>query len=607
MKKQPFIRKKYQIWILLLCTVVCTLKPLTVCAAEGSVLFGSEAYEWKQNEVCPLGVYITSPIPIERYSIYVEYDSTMLTYLNGADHAEGNRLYLEGTGNDTTCKRMLHFQPTEAGETSVQIVSAVGVGLSMNIDGTLHEEPIQVTQAVTAPIHIPPADSTLLKELRIENVEWDTDFSPDIYEYHLEASAELERLSLHYETENEQAIVTVSDPDLKEGSNRITITVEYGETEPTVYTLYVEREMLEEDTFKEAEKETTELSTQAQNTVSTENFKQEKDQPKEAYEDQMTEVYSAEKQNKNASSVSGREADARISSGLTIGFLLVLCLMCFYTVYNLEQKYRHRRFQSSRAENDDKKSMNWINLDQTVIDVRHVTMNFRMAQDESSSLKEYLIRMLKGQNHYRTFTALKDISLEVKQSEVLGIIGTNGSGKSTLLKLIAGALQPTSGEIITDTAKVQMLTLGTGFDMELTARENVYLNGSIIGYTKEYIDEKYDDIVAFGELEGFMDERMKNFSSGMVSRLGFAIATMRDTPDILILDEVLSVGDMFFRKKSEKRIREMINSGSTVLIVSHSADVIKKNCDRAVWIEKGELRMIGKPDEVCQAYAGMET
>ncbi len=235
-----------------------------------------------------------------------------------------------------------------------------------------------------------------------------------------------------------------------------------------------------------------------------------------------------------------------------------------------------------------------------------MTMNFKLAQDESSSLKEYMIRTLKRQNHYRVFSALKDVTFEVKQGEVMGIIGTNGSGKSTLLKIIAGALIPTKGKVVVNTSKIHMLTLGTGFDMELTARENVYLNGAIIGYTKEYIDEKFDDIVAFAELEGFMDERMKNFSSGMVSRLGFAIATMRESPDILILDEVLSVGDMFFRKKSEERIQEMIHSGVTVLIVSHSADFIRKNCDTAVWIEKGVMRMIGKPEEVCRAYGQLE-
>lgn len=244
-----------------------------------------------------------------------------------------------------------------------------------------------------------------------------------------------------------------------------------------------------------------------------------------------------------------------------------------------------------------------LDLEDKVIEVRNVTMRFRMAKEESSSLKEFLIRTIKGQNHYRMLTALKDISFEVNQGDVLGIIGTNGSGKSTLLKIITGVLAPSEGQVLTDNRKIQMLTLGTGFDMELTAKENVYLNGAIIGYTREYIDERYDDIVAFAELEGFMDEKMKNFSSGMVSRLGFAIATMRDAPDILILDEVLSVGDMFFRKKSEKRIRELIHSGATVLIVSHSMDTIRKNCNKVVWIEKGVLKMTGPPAEVCDAYA----
>ena len=152
---------------------------------------------------------------------------------------------------------------------------------------------------------------------------------------------------------------------------------------------------------------------------------------------------------------------------------------------------------------------------------------------------------------------------------------------------------------IVDRRKVQLLTLGTGFDLELTGRENVYLNGAIIGYTKKYIDEHYEKIVQFAELEEFMEEKVKNYSSGMVSRLGFAIATVRDTPEILILDEVLSVGDLFFRQKSEARIREMIHGGSTVLIVSHSPSVIRNNCNKAIWIEKGKLREVGPPKQMC--------
>ncbi len=245
-------------------------------------------------------------------------------------------------------------------------------------------------------------------------------------------------------------------------------------------------------------------------------------------------------------------------------------------------------------------------MKETEIAVEHVTMQFRRAADEPTSLKEWMIRTVRRQHRTAWFRALDDVSLTVEKGQVVGIIGTNGSGKSTLLKIISGALIPTSGTVQVDRWKVQLLTLGTGFDPELTGRENVYLNGALIGYTKAYIDDKYADIVRFAELEGFMEEKVRNYSSGMVSRLGFAIATARDTPEILILDEVLSVGDLFFRKKSEARIREMIRSGSTVLMVSHSPTVIRSICTRAVWIEKGRLLAEGAPDQVCAAYEHMK-
>ena len=242
------------------------------------------------------------------------------------------------------------------------------------------------------------------------------------------------------------------------------------------------------------------------------------------------------------------------------------------------------------------------NTEQVEIVVENVKMRFRRAKDEASSLKELLVRKLRGEHRYEMFTALDNISFCVEKGEVVGIIGTNGSGKSTLLKIISGALIPTRGQVLVDRRKVQLLTLGTGFDPELTGRENVYLNGAMIGYTKKYIDEKFEDIVRFAELEGFMEEKVRNYSSGMVSRLGFAIATARDTPEILILDEVLSVGDMFFRKKSEARIREMIHGGSTVLIVSHSTSTIRQNCTKVIWIEKGRLMGSGDPGQICGAY-----
>ncbi|MCM1144086.1 MAG: ABC transporter ATP-binding protein [Blautia sp.] len=233
-------------------------------------------------------------------------------------------------------------------------------------------------------------------------------------------------------------------------------------------------------------------------------------------------------------------------------------------------------------------------------------MEFKLYSVNPSGLKEYAVQLLKREVSYRRLYALYHVSFNVYKGEVIGIIGTNGSGKSTLLKIISGALKPTSGHVeIVGRRKVQLLTIGTGFDMELTAKENVFLNGSIIGYSKKFLETHYNEIVEFAELQDFMDEKVKNFSSGMVSRLGFAIATAGQAAEILILDEILSVGDEFFRQKSLKRIKEMIHGGSTVLMVSHSMGTILENCSRCVWIEKGELRMVGEPKVVCGEYRRM--
>lgn len=266
------------------------------------------------------------------------------------------------------------------------------------------------------------------------------------------------------------------------------------------------------------------------------------------------------------------------------------------------------RKEKKRAEKKPSVSMmliedNWDHAgEKPVIKVEDVTMEFHLSSSTPSGLKDYLIQMLKRQITYRKLYALYHVSFNVYKGEVVGIIGTNGSGKSTILKIISGALKPTKGKVYVDKKKIQLLTLGTGFDVELTARENVYLNGSIIGYSRKFLDEHYDEIVEFAELQDFMEEKVKNFSSGMVSRLGFSIATAGDAAEILILDEVLSVGDEFFKKKSLKRVKEMIHGGSTVLMVSHSLQTILDNCSKVVWIEQGELRMIGEPKKVCEAY-----
>ncbi|MCR5848964.1 MAG: ABC transporter ATP-binding protein [Lachnospiraceae bacterium] len=233
-------------------------------------------------------------------------------------------------------------------------------------------------------------------------------------------------------------------------------------------------------------------------------------------------------------------------------------------------------------------------------------MKFKISTSNVSGIKEYIIQKIRRKISYRELLALDHISFDIFKGEVVGIIGTNGSGKSTMLRIISGALKPSSGKVVVDRRKIQLLTLGAGFDTELSARENVYLNGAIIGYSKDFIDKNYDKIVEFAELDGFMEEKVKNFSSGMVSRLGFSIATAGDAAEILILDEVLSVGDEFFRKKSLKRVKEMIHGGSTVIMVSHGMATILDNCSKVVWIEKGKLRMIGEPKEVCDAYRKLE-
>lgn len=237
-----------------------------------------------------------------------------------------------------------------------------------------------------------------------------------------------------------------------------------------------------------------------------------------------------------------------------------------------------------------------------VISVRNVSMEFRMPRESSDSLKEYLIRGITRQYSLRTLKALSEVSFDVFPGQVVGIVGSNGSGKSTLLKIISGAMPPTGGQVIADRDQIHLLTLGCGFDRELTARENVYLNAALLGYGRQEIADRYPQIVKFAQLEGFMDQKIKNFSSGMVSRLGFAIATARELPGVLILDEILSVGDAFFRKKSEEKIRRMIRGGTAVLLVSHSVSAVLGTCSRVLWLEKGKLMMDGEPRQVCDAY-----
>ena len=234
-----------------------------------------------------------------------------------------------------------------------------------------------------------------------------------------------------------------------------------------------------------------------------------------------------------------------------------------------------------------------------------MTMHFNMCKEKIDSLKEYFIKLAKKQLIYEDFVALEQVSANIKKGEVFGIVGYNGSGKSTLLKTISGILKPTSGTIKVHGSIAPLIELGAGFDLNLTARENIFLNGSVLGFSGQMIKDKFDEIVEFSELREFLDVPMKNYSSGMVARIGFAVATMVK-PDILIVDEILAVGDYLFQQKCEKRINALMSGGTTVLIVSHALEQIRRLCNRVMWLEKGRVKMIGETQAVCDTYEGID-
>lgn len=245
-------------------------------------------------------------------------------------------------------------------------------------------------------------------------------------------------------------------------------------------------------------------------------------------------------------------------------------------------------------------------MDKTsIVSVRDVSMVFNLATEKVDSLKEYVLKLLKRELMMQEFYALRDISLEVYPGEAVALIGANGSGKSTLLKVIAGVLHPTKGAVSVRGSIAPMIELGAGFDMELTARENVFLNGAVLGYDHKFMEEHFNSIIDFAELWDFVDVPVKNYSSGMVTRLGFAIAT-EVRADVLIVDEVLAVGDFRFQEKCKKRMAEMMSGGTTLLFVSHSTEQVRQLCQKAAWIKKGRLEMYGEVNEVCNRYEADE-
>ena len=243
-------------------------------------------------------------------------------------------------------------------------------------------------------------------------------------------------------------------------------------------------------------------------------------------------------------------------------------------------------------------------MSKTAIEVDNVSMKFNLSREKVDSLKDYIFKTIKREIQYNEFWALKNVSFSVEKGDRVGILGLNGAGKSTLLKVISGVFKPTEGHVDKHGKMVPLLELGAGFDPQYTGKENIYLYGAMLGYTKKFIDSKYDEIVEFSELQKFMDVPVKNYSSGMKSRLGFSIATVVE-PKILILDEVLSVGDAKFRKKSEKKIMSIFDSGVTVLFVSHSLEQVQRLCNKAMILEKGKLIAYGDIDPISEQYSKM--
>ena len=240
---------------------------------------------------------------------------------------------------------------------------------------------------------------------------------------------------------------------------------------------------------------------------------------------------------------------------------------------------------------------------ETIIKVKNATVRFNKATENYNGLKEYVIKMLKGELMFQEFLALKEVNFEVKKGESWGVIGANGSGKSTLLKLICGILKPYKGTVKVHGKIAPLIELGAGFDPQLTARENIYLNGALLGHKKAFMEMHFNEIIEFAELGDFIDVPIKNFSSGMAARLGFAVATIVK-PDILIVDEVLAVGDIAFQEKCRKRMESLLQNGTTLLFVSHSSKQVKELCQNVIWLDKGHVVAQGRAEDIIQKYEG---
>ena len=618
--------------VAVLCMVITLLHcPANVYAASGSVTFGSDSYEAEDNSQFQVGVYLKTDSNMGSYHIEVEYDNSRIEYIGGAEAESNGVITLEGIGVSDQIKYMLSFKTISGGDAYIKVKSAYVYTSDAN-----STEQFDMTELDEAEIKIAGEDTGAARTE--EPTEYTGPFETEIP--HLEPSIKLGEKDYYIVDSNQYVPEAVSwkytlvpgkigDMDVTFYSNEAkdimflslvdanseTHLYSYSNSQKQLYecdfyntgnTIYYYTSPYASDNWPEG---LTEAVIKKQNVC----YALRNDGGSGFYtvgEDNLT-PWNADNDISDAKPINAKMIILVI---VAIVVVLVLIVAAYFLIReDIRNRRRKKRYLPKKEleyrEPDEVEAEEEIEEDhlnekgeEPIISVQDVTMRFRISNSSASGMKDFLIQKLKHQINYRELYALDHVSFDVYKGEVVGIIGTNGSGKSTMLRIVSGALNPSGGKVVVDRRKVQLLTLGTGFDMELTARENIYLNGAIIGYSKKFIDEHFDEILEFAELQDFVDEKVKNFSSGMVSRLGFAIATAGDAAEILILDEVLSVGDEFFRKKSLARVKEMIHGGSTVLMVSHGMGTIQENCSKVVWIEKGKLQMVGDAKTVCAAY-----
>ena len=531
-------------------------------AADVSVVFGSDSYTAENGSELPIGLYISGDSPVGYYYVTVDYDTSHLEYIDGATSGGDGTVVFEGRGGSETVSTMLRFKAVSGGDTPIRINEADVRLYDTDNESFNVTERAQVNVSVSGETAVATTESTLPPAETTESAPADTQPSETT------------------ETVDPQKQGGFPVPADMGFVVPLVAAVLGGILAAVLIVIFARRSKQ-----KKKKKENVKYLKEKYGRKKEEDKAKPEKEPGPKVEEKPVKKPEAKNEEKPAKKPEAKPVDKPAKKP--------------------EAKNEDKPAKKPEAKPVEKpaKTDAAVNTGLPVVQVKNVSMTFKVSNANASGLKDYMLQKVKRKIKTRKLNALDNVSFDVYKGEVVGIIGTNGSGKSTLLKIVSGALRPTSGEVIADKSKIQLLTLGTGFDGELSAKENVYLNGAIIGYTKEFIDAHYDEIVEFAELEDFMEEKVKNFSSGMVSRLGFSIATVAGAAEILILDEVLSVGDQFFRKKSMDRIKQMIHGGSTVLIVSHSLSTIVQHCSKVVWIEKGVLKMIGDPKKVCDAYA----